>query len=48
MKIPRFERGLLDYPGPDFITLDEVITINYYFIEITIGFYRLFASLWNK
>ncbi|CAD8104998.1 unnamed protein product [Paramecium sonneborni] len=23
MKIPRFERGLQDYSGPDFITLDE-------------------------
>lgn len=23
-KIPRFERGLSNYSGPDFVTLDEV------------------------
>lgn len=23
-KIPRYERGLLDYQGPEFMTLDEV------------------------
>lgn len=23
-KVPRFERGITNYSGPDFITLDEV------------------------
>lgn len=47
-KIPRFERGLTGYLGPDFVSLDEVIIINNYSIEIINGFSRLFRWIWNK